>query len=147
MTSEESPCLSKLLKHMNSMNSQWNLKPTPSESEGIRISFTERILECFTRLSSKGVLKAGEVVRVKLSGDGTNIGKRLSVIDITYTILNEKNLAMSEKGNYLLAVIRAKESYKTLSTSLSDLIKEMGELKEIFVDDNIYHLEYSLGGD
>ena len=23
----------------------------------------------------------------------------------------------------------------------------MGQLKEIFVDDNIYHLEYSLGGD
>ena len=88
------------------------------------------------------------MVRVKISGDGTNIGKRLSVIDITYTILNEKNLAMSEKGNYLLAVIRAKESYKTLlQISLSDLIKEMGELKEIFVDDNIYHLEYSLGGD
>ena len=88
------------------------------------------------------------MVRVKISGDGTNIGKRLSVINITYTILNEKNLAMSEKGNYLLAVIRAKESYKTLlQISLSDLIKEMGELKEIFVDDNIYHLEYSLGGD
>ena len=40
MKSEEPPCLSKLLKHMNS---QWNLKPTPGESEGIQISFTESI--------------------------------------------------------------------------------------------------------
>ena len=38
---------------------------------------------------------------------------------------------MSEKGNYLLAVIKAKESYETLPESLKDLIKEMELLTEI----------------
>ena len=54
---------------------------------------------------------------------------------------------MSEKGNYLLAVIRAKESYETLAESLKDLIKEMELLTEITLDNITYPLEYFLGGD
>ena len=138
--------MSKLLKHMNNVNSKWSLQPIPGDAEGVQISFTKSISEHIEQLSSMGIIKPGEMVRVKISGDGTNIGKRLSVINITYTILNEKQLAMSEKGNYLLAVIKASESYETLSTSLSDLIKEMEQLNEVHVDNNIYPLEYFLGG-
>lgn len=35
---------------------------------------------------------------------------------------------MSEKGNYVLAVIRSGKSYETLAECLSDLIKEMQKL-------------------
>lgn len=35
--------------------------------------------------------------------NGTNIAKRLKVVNFTNTILNEKQNAMPEKGNYLLA--------------------------------------------
>ena len=54
---------------------------------------------------------------------------------------------MSEKGNYLLAVIKAKESYETLAESLKDFIKEMELLTEITLDNITYPLEYFLGGD
>lgn len=147
MKSEEPPCLTRIIKHMNKLNNNWNLKPTPGDAEGIQMSFQESISEHIKRLRTTGALKPGEVIQVKLSGDGTKIGKRLNVINITYTIINEKNRAMSEKGNYLLAVIKAKESYETLSQSLSDIIKEMEKMGEINVDGNIYHLEYFLGGD
>jgi hypothetical protein len=53
------------------------------------------------------------------------MGKRMSVVNITFTILNEKKIAMSEKGNYILAVIQASESYDTLAESLADIITEM----------------------
>jgi hypothetical protein len=36
------------------------------------------------------------MVKIKVS-DGTNIGKRLSVINITYTILNDKQQAMRKE--------------------------------------------------
>ena len=94
-----------------------------------------------------GLLEDGKTIKIKISGDGTNIGKRLSVVNITYTILNEDKVAMSEKGNYLLAVIKAKESYETLAESLKDLIKEMELLTEITLDNITYPLEYFLGGD
>lgn len=38
-------------------------------------------------------------VRVKLSGDGTGIGKRLHVVNFTFTLLNEGDAAYSSEGN------------------------------------------------
>ncbi|CAB4030476.1 Hypothetical predicted protein [Paramuricea clavata] len=54
---------------------------------------------------------------------------------------------MSEKGNYLLAVIKTKEIYDTLAESLSNIIEEMEQTKSINVDGTTYDLEYFLGGD
>jgi len=54
---------------------------------------------------------------VKLSGDGTQIGKRLRIVN--FTILNEKDVAMGEKGNYILAIIKTTESYEHLQVSLT----------------------------
>lgn len=35
--------------------------------------------------------------------------KRLKIVNFTYTILNEKDVAMGEKGNYILAIIKTTE--------------------------------------
>lgn len=146
MNSEDPPSLNKLIKHMNKINTNWDLKPTPGDTEGMQISFRKSLSEQIKRLRDTGTLKPGDMVKIKVSGDRTNVGKRLSVINITYTILNEKQQAVSEKGNYLLAILKEKESYHVLSVGLSDLIKEMEESKTIKVD-NIYEIEYFLGGD
>ena len=47
---------------------------------------------------------------MKLSGDGTNIGKRRTVVNFTFTILSERDVAMDEKGNYVLVVIKTTET-------------------------------------
>ena len=86
-------------------------------------------------------------IKVKLSGDGTCIGKRLNVVNFTYTILNEGNIAMTESGNYVLAIIKTKENYDSIRMSLGDLKDEMENLKEITVNDKNYKIEYFLGGD
>ena len=65
--------------------------------------------------------------KVKISGDGTNIGKRLQLV--TYTILTEKDVAMNEKGKYFLAMIKTTENYDNLKESLADLNKKMSNLK------------------
>ena len=44
-----------------------------------------------------------------ISGDGTNIGKKLHVINITFNMLNEGGNAMSADRNHLIAVIRDSE--------------------------------------
>ena len=66
------------------------------------------------RLQQNGEINDGETIRIKLSGDGTNIGKRLTVINFTFTLLNEKEVAMGEKGNYVLAVVKTTETYDNL---------------------------------
>ena len=82
-----------------------------------------------------------------MSGDGTSSGKRLKVVNFTYTILNEKENAMSEKGNYVLAIIKTKETYDNLKESLSVIKTEMAQLNEIDVDYVKYKIEYFIGGD
>ena len=147
MASNEPPCLNRITKHMKKINQKWNLKSTPGQAEGVQVSFQETIVEHIHRLKSSGIIQDGEQIKIKLSGDGPNIGKRISVVNITFTILNEKRVAMSEKGNYLLAVLRTNKSYDTLAESLSDLVQEMQNLKEISVDNETFYFEYFLGGD
>ena len=99
------------------------------------------------KLQQTGEIKDGETIKIKLSGDGTNIGRRLTVVNFTFTILNEKELAMGEKGNYVLALIKTTETYDNIRESPADLRMEMSNLKEISVNNCTYQIEYFLGGD
>lgn len=82
------------------LNARWKLKLTTGEAEGIQTSLKDSQKEQIQRLRSKG--------------DGTNIGKTLKVVNFTYTILNEKENAMNEKGNYVLAIIKTKKVLQIL---------------------------------
>lgn len=88
-----------------------------------------------------------DVIRVKISGDGTCIGKRLKLVNITFTILHEKEAAMSEKDNYVLAILKTTESYDNLKESLSDLTAEMTKLSKVKVGGKHCNIEYFLDGD
>lgn len=86
-------------------------------------------------------------IKIKLCGDGTNIGRRLKIVNITFTILNEKDTAMSERGKYVSVIIKRSETYDNLKSSLADLINEMESLKQLSVVDYTYDIGYFLGGD
>ncbi|PFX31339.1 hypothetical protein AWC38_SpisGene3869 [Stylophora pistillata] len=101
--------------------------------------------EQIQRLQKNGVLDEATTIKVKISGDGTNIGKRLKLENVTYTNLNKKDAAMNEKGNYVLAIIKTTENYDNLKESLADLNSEMSNLKEITVNNPKYSIEYFLG--
>ena len=125
MKCKDMPTKYKICKHLDKLNAKWNLKCTPGEAEGIQISFKKSLEEQIKRLQKNGVLDKDSTIKVKISGDGTNIGKRLKLENITYTILNEKDAAMIEKGNYVLAIIKTTENYDNLKESLADLNHEM----------------------
>jgi hypothetical protein len=86
MKSEEFPSLSKLIKHIKTINNRWNITETPGNVEAVQIGFRESLLENIQKLEKAGLLKNGDTMKIKVSGDGTNIGKRLGVVNITYTI-------------------------------------------------------------
>ena len=54
---------------------------------------------------------------------------------------------MSEKGNYVLAIIKTKEDYNCIRESLQNLKDDMKQLTTIEVDGASYEIEYFLGGD
>ena len=75
------------------------------------------------------------------------IGKRLHVINFTYTLLDEGDKAYSYEGNHPLAICRAGESYESLKRALQDIISEVEQLQTMTIDSEMYEIEYFLGGD
>ena len=64
-------------------------KKSPEEAEGMQISFRESLEGQIFNLQGKEDLK-GDIIKLKISGDGTCIGKRLKLVNITYAIINKK---------------------------------------------------------
>ena len=96
--------------------------------------------------TSNETFRQNKTVNVKLSGDGTKIGKRLHVVVFTFTILDEDQTG-SAAGNHILAVFKQPESYDCLKLALEDIIEEVNNLQEIQVEDITFKITYYLGGD
>ena len=141
MICEQLPRLYKLKQLSKLLNSQWDIKPCP-DNNGIQQSLASRVIERVKFLLKQGKISEGDVLRLKLSGDGTKICRKLNMINITFTMLNEGKLAMSPCGNHTLAIINGTENYKALKNTLSDLIKEVTELKSITVNELTFEIEY-----
>ncbi len=90
--------------------------------------------------SLDALVRKNHILHVKLSGDGTNIGKRLHVINLTFTLL-EGALAYSAEGNHL-EIIKESEKYDTLCDALQDFRSE-----RTFHNGSMYTIMYYLGGD
>lgn len=140
----------KIQDRIREINRKWNLFPTPGNTNGVQQSIKERLENRLQSLikntPSNAAFKLDHKIRVKLSGDGTNIGKRLHVINITFTMLDEGGKAMSADGNHLIAVIKESENYDKLEQSLADIRKDVGSLQEISVGRLHFEIEWFLGG-
>lgn len=88
-----------------------------------------------------------KVLHIKLSGDGTNIGKRLHTINFTFTLLEEGSLSHSCRGNHILAILKEPEIYESLKNGLSDIQTEVKDLETIEQNGIQFKIVYYLGGD
>jgi hypothetical protein len=61
--------------------------------------------------------------------------------------LEEGKKAMTADGNHLVAVIKAPENYDTVCDSLKDISTEVESLQNITVGNEVFHIEWFLGGD
>ena len=86
-------------------------------------------------------------VRVKLAGDGTNIGKWLHVVNFGFTILDKGEAAYSAAGNHCLAIFKEPETYESLKAALRNIASDVESLLTIDVNGMTFELEYYLGRD
>ena len=103
---------------------------------------------CITNIINN---KQGENVpscfRVKLTGDGTQIGRGFTVVNVAFTILEEGEKAHSAAGNHSIGIFKVCESdYNALYEALQDII-EASDLKYITINGNKHNIKYFLGGD
>ena len=51
-----------------------------------------------------------DTIRIKLTGDGTQIGKDLNIVNFAFTIIGEEEITMSIKGNHCIAILKVSDS-------------------------------------
>lgn len=75
------------------------------------------------------------IIHVKLSADGTNIGRNLKLLNFTFTILNEGAKAKQAAGNYTLGIYEIEnESHATLTECFKEIVEELQRVNEIEVN-------------
>lgn len=148
MVCQEMPRSCKIKDRIKEINKKWNLFQTPGNTVGVQQSIESRLearVKVLVEKNEEGSLPSK--IKVKLSGDGTNVGKHLHVINITFTILEEGSRAMSAEGNHLVAVVKVPENYDSLFVALGDIRNEVEGLSKIYVGNQCFEIEWFLGGD
>lgn len=150
MVCKEMPRSCKVKDRIKEINRKWNLSQTPGNTVGVQQSIKKRLeirLQALIEKCKKESFTLNNKLRVKLSGDGTNIGKRLHVINITFTILEEGSRAMAAEGNHLVAVVKIQENYDDLFVAMGDIRHDIGTLSQVSVGNECFEIEWFLGGD
>ena len=88
----------------------------------------------------------GATVCLKLSGDGTAIGRNVDVINFTFTLPDSAG-ATSVAGNHSLAILKAPEKCDEVRNGLQDIDSETCQLQFLLVGSQMCTLWYFLGGD
>ena len=131
------------------LNSKMVITPSPGITLGVQQSLRERLavqLRCVLQ-GDKGTPTLNDgCIDIKLSGDGTCVGRNFHVLNFTFTLVNETQ-ASSVAGHHTIAILELREHYDELAAGLPDIAQEVSELQEIEVDGKSYALRYYLGGD
>lgn len=137
-----------LQQYICKINQNYKIVNTP-DGLGVQQSFKQHLQDVVSYLLVKDANFASDGKLVtKISGDGTQIGKRIHVVNVTFTIINE-NRSGSAQGNYPLCIVRTKEKYSNLSLALQDLRQEVSELQGSLLEigGRTFSVEIMLGGD
>ena len=110
---------------------------------GVQQSLRTRLAIRLTKLVEQSNLPISSVIRVKLTGDGTQIARGLTVVNIAFTILEEGQRACSASGNHSIAILKVSDSYDELAAALEDICAEAKYLEVLTIK---YKITLFLGG-
>ena len=129
----------------HSLNKEFDIKAAPNGITGVQQSLTARVKARIRNL----IIKTPDIqkIHVKLTGDGTQIARGLTIVNIAFTILEEGDQAYSVLGNHSVAIFKMAETYENLAAALEDICNEGKEMRSITIDDKRYEIETYLGGD
>ena len=144
------PASSRLNCLVQELNSQYKISSVPNGKVGVQQSLRERLKIRLTRLLEQYNIQKKEIpntIRVKLTGDGTQIARGLNVVNIAFTILEEGQMACSVSGNHSVMILKVSEKYEDLAAGLEEFIAEAKDLEVLSIDDKVIQIEFFLGGD
>ena len=140
------PKSSEIQKHIKDMNSQLTITSRPNNTMGVQLSLKTCITTCLLHFvpTTTGTHRK---VRIKLTGDGTQIARGLNVVVFAFPVLERDLNPTSVHGSHPVAIIKTKETFESLSTSLQNIIDEASALDKISINGVTFEIELFLGGD
>ncbi|XP_046573163.1 uncharacterized protein LOC124281178 [Haliotis rubra] len=149
MVVPDMPRLHSVVKRAKEINVDVKIRDTPNDTVGVQQSLRDRLTNCVSNIVASGkgqAILSKQSVNVKLTGDGTELGRRKKVINFGFTILDE-DLCTSVRGNYLLAMFTGNETYDNIRKALEDIVTEAKALNTLNIGGTLVHVTYFLGGD
>ena len=117
---------------------------------GSYVNCSEKICY-FIRKNFKRLDIKDKTIRVKICGDGTNIGKKIKQLNFCFTLPDEGLRSQTASGNYTLGIFKIrKEDYDNLDKALyecNENLKKFCDQKEIDIEGEKYKIQFLLGGD
>ena len=92
-------------------------------------------------------IKEESHIKVKITGDGTQVSHSMHVLVIPHTILNGSENPNLPGGNHIIVMINSQEKYMHLSEAVKDIANEIKLTKSITIDGHNFNIEFFLGAD
>ena len=140
LSSAKFPKLWSVKHYAHQLNASYNIQELPG-GIGVFQSLRERLTA-----KVRNNTMVDSVIKVKLSGDGTCIGKRIHVVNIVFSVINETN-CKSVTGNHILSILKVRGKYKSLKEALNPLICEVSEIQTIDINGRVFDVIFFHGGD
>ena len=123
------PRSSEVKQKLAKLNKKWDVFPTPEGTIGVQQSLTAALQQKLEAPCSSAPpdapFKRTKTIRIKLTGDGTNIGHALHVVVFGFTVVEEGGCSGSSYGNNPVCILREKEDYDALRLGLQDVAREV----------------------
>ena len=88
----------------SALNSAFEIRDTPNQTVGVQQSLRSRLTVHLTQLVHQYTAENRPIpstIRVKLTGDGTQIARGLGIVNVAFTILEQGQQATSVSGGTL----------------------------------------------
>ncbi len=126
-------------KKRKTLNLQFELNEC---NEGFYIDPQHAITQKLNELYEQNSALGKEII-IKISADGTVISRNIKVINVVFSIINEKTKATTASGTYLLGIFPyKKESNDEIQKWLPIIWDKLKNLKKITINSNEFAITY-----
>ena len=139
------PRACRIAKRRGELNNLFEIKTLEGEYSGVYKSLKDHLVGLLSDETNSYFIQNGQV-KIKLSGDGTRAGSKKHLINMSYTVIGDKN-CMSDRGNYLLAIVQCPETGECIYKALRNLIDEFNSLEFVEINGKFVEVVKFVGGD
>ena len=142
------PCWSTLNKASKEMDYSCTISPTPGPIIGIQQSLKDHLtirLEHTVKINPR--FKNESSVKVKITGDGTQVSRSIHTLVLAFTILDGNENPNSPTGNHVIAMFNTQEKYEYLSEAVKGIANEIQSIESITIDGHQFKIEFYVGAD